>query len=182
LINNKVKNVELIDKNYDRSDYINFLKSLNSYVLISKGEGFSISPREAMALGIPCILSNNTTHKTICDSGLALPVTSEILEPADYTPFFGKFCGDLHNCLLKDVREALREMYNNYSVYDKTHHLKKWAAQYSYDNLKPMYLSLVKPKKILLGSENLIKKDCVITNSLDLFKKYNQLIKNESMK
>ena len=60
--------------------YIEFISTFDCYVNLSKGEGFSIPPRESLALGIPCIISDNTAHKTICDSGLVLPVTSKILQ------------------------------------------------------------------------------------------------------
>lgn len=75
-------NVELIVKPYTWDEYLEFFKSLDCYVFLSMGEGFSITPREALACGIPCVLTSNTAQKTICDSGTVAVVRSEILVPA----------------------------------------------------------------------------------------------------
>ena len=68
----------------DNVQYIKNMASYDCYVNISKGEGFSIGPREALALGIPCILSNNSAQKTICHSGLVRSVPSNIPAPPPY--------------------------------------------------------------------------------------------------
>ena len=52
-------------------------------------EGFSITPREALAMKKPCILSNNTAHKKMCAKKYAYGVKSEIKESAYYN-IFGK--------------------------------------------------------------------------------------------
>ena len=66
----KLTNVELTEGMLSREENIDFFRDIDCYVLVSKAEGFSITPREALAAGIPCILSNNTAHKTICETGL----------------------------------------------------------------------------------------------------------------
>ena len=47
----RTQNVELIVKKFSDEECNIFLKSLDCYVLLSKGEGFSVTPREALALG-----------------------------------------------------------------------------------------------------------------------------------
>jgi len=159
-----------------RPEYVSFLRDIDCYINISKGEGFSITPREALALQIPCILSNNTAQKTICNSGLVRAVPSKIKEPADlnYQEVFGdNDLGYCFNCSIKDVRAALRDVYENYDKYAKnTQRGPSWASQYSWKKLKYRYLNLVKPKKIILGDKNEVTDDYFMTKSKRLYRKY----------
>ena len=150
------------------------MKSLDCYVFPSQGEGFSVTPREAIALGLPCILSNNTVHKTICDSGFVLPVKADQKSPAIYEVFNNSQLGYFYDCSLEDLCQAMLEVYNNYDQYIKNS-LKgrEWVKQYLWDSLKPTYLNLFRPKEIVLGDENIIT-DCILqTSSKKLYKKYN---------
>jgi glycosyltransferase involved in cell wall biosynthesis len=168
----KLKNVKLINKVLSRLDYLKFMVSLDCYVLLSKGEGFSLTPREALALGIPCILSNNTAQKTICATGFVYTVPSDIKEPA-YYKCFGGCCGNNFNCTLADARKALREVYRDYYNYlHKAHRARKWVKKYLYENLKELYLALVKPYKVVLAEENGIEGVVIKTNSKKLYEKY----------
>lgn len=170
--NLRITNVELIEKNLSWNEYVKFLESLDCYVLLSKGEGFSITPREALALGIPCILSNNTGQKTICDSGFVYPVESRKEEPAFYD-VFGLYCGNQFNCEIKDAMNALTYVYENYQeMLDKAKLGRIWVKQYLLNNLKNKYLNLIKPKKLILGDQNLITDDFLMTNSEKLYNKY----------
>ena len=169
-----LKNVELIDVPLSNYEYNDFLKSLDCYVFPSQGEGFSVTPREAIALGLPCILSNNTVHKTICDSGFVLPVKADQKSPAIYEVFNNSQLGYFYDCSLEDLCQAMLEVYNNYDQYIKNS-LKgrEWVKQYLWDSLKPTYLNLFRPKEIVLGDENIIT-DCILqTSSKKLYKKYN---------
>jgi hypothetical protein len=169
---NNIKNVIINKKSMGHNEYIDLFKSFDCYVLLSKGEGFSITPREAMALGIPCILSNNTAHISICETGLVEAVESLIVEPSYYF-IFGKYVGNKFDCNIDDVCFSLRKVYNNYeSFLDKSLALRDWALKFNYKNLKNLYLSLVKPKKIQLGEKNHIAEEVLITNSIELIEKY----------
>ncbi len=173
--------IELVHFNSSEAECLDFYRSLDCYVLVSKGEGFSMTPREALAAGIPCILSNNTAHKTIIDSGYVYPVPSDIKLPADYLGHYGKAdCGYQFDCKCEDVQKALREVYKNYTYYkDKAKEGKIWVQQYLWKNLKPKFLNLFKPKKVILGDRDIITNEYIMTRSQALFKKYS-VISNES--
>lgn len=163
-----------------QQEYLEAFKSLDCLVYLSKGEGFSIQPREAMALGIPVILSDNTAHKTICRSGLAKKIPSNIEEPAWST--WGTILkepvqyGYQYNCKKEDVVAALLDMYTYYQHYLKQGpELKKWANTYDFTLQKPFYLSLVKPGKVALSTKNKITKEGIYTNSQELYRKYQKL-------
>lgn len=168
----KIKKFNFFCKRFSREEYISFLKDLDCYVSISKGEGFSMVPREALALGIPCILSNNTAQKTICNTGLVRSIDANIKEFA-YYEHLGGIHGYCFNCRIKDIKEALLDVYANINKFRAKAKLgRNWVAQYSCEYLKKRYLSLFSPKKVLLGDKNFVDADYLMTNSITLYKKY----------
>ncbi len=172
----KTRNVTLEHKALSRREFQNFLTSLDCYVTISKGEGFSIVPREVLAAGIPCIVSNNTAQTTICKSGCVYSVPSNIIEDSYHLKLEENFGHDF-NCDIKDVRKALRDVYENYQ-----HHRalakqgREWVKQYLAENLKQKYCMLVQPKNVILGDCNEITNEYLMTDSQELFKRYNKLM------
>lgn len=174
------ENIKISDAVLSHYDYVKLMRSFDCYINISKGEGFSCGPREALAMGIPCIISDNTAHHTICNSGYVRRVPSKIKERAFcLNPIYDKSdLGYQFNCNVEDVRKALRDVYENYSLYNELAQTgKKWVSKYTWKNLKEKYLNLVKPKKIILGSENKITNDYLMTNSQQLYSKYKKLKK-----
>jgi glycosyltransferase involved in cell wall biosynthesis len=170
----KVKNVFLTQKNFDNLSYLSFVNEFDCYINLSKGEGFSLCPREALALGIPCILTNNSAQMTICDSGFVRAVPSDIYEPADYDGIFGdQDLGFYRNCTIEDARSALRDVYNNYAYYlNLATQAREWVKQYRWKDLKPRYINLIKPKQVIFGDKNIITDEYLMTNSSKLYQKY----------
>jgi hypothetical protein len=77
---------------------------------------------------------------------------------------------------VNEAANAMLDVYNNYQEYLKySAEARKWAEQYTYDNIRALYLNLVKPKKIFLGKENKVTKDYLETNSKELYHKYNNM-------
>jgi glycosyltransferase involved in cell wall biosynthesis len=174
-----LENVQFSRLCLESDAYLKNFKSIDCYVNLAKGEGFSIQPREAMVLGIPVILTNNTAQTTICESGLVYAVNSAIPEPARYPPPYDpsiELYGNNFNCAVDEVANALKEVYDNYPGYlAKGAEARQWAKQYEYAHLKPLYLTLVQPKKIVMGSENKVTADSLTTNSPELYEKYTRL-------
>ena len=169
------KNIILKGDKLDNQQYLQFLLKGDAFVTLSKGEGYSIQPREAMALGLPIIISDNTAHKTLIKSNLVCAVSTVATEPA-YVPFLRCFCGEAY---LSDVDEAAAQLRDVYDNYDK--HLtlaaerREWVKCACFENLKPLYLSLVNPKKMVLAEHNAITTGGLITNSEELYQKYIRL-------
>lgn len=178
VLRSKCSNIHFSQICLKKDAYLKFFKSADCYVSLSKGEGFSIQPREAMSLGIPVIATDNTGQSTICQSGLVKAIASTILEPAYY--FKMQFpSGYRYNCDVDSVAAALKDMYNNYFQYvSKAQEARNWASQYDYSNgtLKKQYQSLIYPKKVLLGSQNKITEEYLMTDSKELYEKYQKLI------
>ena len=169
----EMQNAEFSSGPVSNQDYLNWFKDIDCYVYPSQGEGFSITPRESLALGIPCILSNNSVHKTIIDTGFvtSLPANNKI--PALYEVFnnqqFGVFC----DCTEEDLVDKMDYVYNNYDTcLSKANEGREWVKQYLWPNLKEKYLSLIKPKNVVLGNENIIVDGGFVTTSKKLKSKY----------
>jgi glycosyltransferase involved in cell wall biosynthesis len=136
-------NIQLISKEFSWQEYIAFMTSLDCYVLLSKGEGFSVTPREALAAGIPCIITNNTAHKNICKTGFVRAVESTVEEPA-YYEVFRQYCGTQFDCREEDVADALKDMYAHYDDYvHKAQQARSWVAQYRWCALRDKYIKFI---------------------------------------
>ena len=159
-------NIEIVSQPLSTDDYSTLMESIDCYVFISKGEGFSITPREALALGKPCILSKNTAHRTICESGLVIPVEANVRVPA-YYEVFGQQIGNFFDCHTADVTKAMLEVHSNYDKYQAkvTTAGPDWARQYLWSELKKRYLSIIRPTKVILGKKNEIQDTQLETTS-----------------
>ncbi len=175
ILNLKLTNVLFSHLELPQDAYLKFFQSIDCYVSLSKGEGFSIQPREAMALGIPAIVTDNTGQHTLCQSGLVFGVPSVRESPAYYhwiqTP-----CGTHYNCDVQEAASALKEVAQHYDAYlEKNSAARAWSRQYSYDEIKPLYRTLVKPQQVILGPENRLSPTTLMTNSKALYEKYKAL-------
>ena len=167
--------IKISDESLERVDYLRFMGSLDAYILVSRGEGFSITPREAMTLGVPCILSNNTAQKTICNSGYVYAVECPLKQPCFWL-ITESYVGNDFDCYVEDVQKAMRAMYENYDEYHKrAQEGMAWAQQYEWKNIMPLYNTFFHPSAIKLSDHDAIEGDCVITSSQDLFEKYQKL-------
>ena len=176
-----------------KEEYLELFTQIDCYVSPSKGEGFSIQPREAMALGIPVIATNNTGQVEICQSQLVRAVPSSILSTAYYPgrlAYSGGLAysdrvayGENFDCSVHDLAAALLDMRANYSLYlANAEKARAWANQYLYENLKPLYASFLSPKEVILGDKNEITESYLKTNSKDLVDKYQALLSRSRKK
>lgn len=171
----EVSNITITKYCFNKEEYLGNFKKIDCYVSLSKGEGFSIQPREAMTLGIPVILSDNTAQTCICRSNLVKKIRSSIATPSSLlnNPFGFQYEIDDEN----EVVEALIQIKSDYeSKLKKSLLMRAWAAQYDYPQLYPFYRSLVKPKDVFLGDENVITEDYLMTTSEELYRKYKDII------
>ncbi len=171
------KNVSIESKGFDRQSYEEFLASLDCYVTVAKGEGFSIIPREVLALGIPCIVANNTAQQTICNSGFVRPVPSNIIETLPV------LAGNWFNTDPKDTGEAMVDVYQNYDYYVKlVKQGRTWVKQYLAENLTKKYRSLFFPKMVVFGDCDELTDDYLMTSSLAFYTKCQRWFRSPKMR
>jgi len=108
--------IELICHSFSRRDYIEWMRSLDAYCFISAGEGYSVTPREALHLGIPVILHDAHVHREFSHLPGVVRVRSEGTQPAK--PHFaaeGYDIGRAWRVSRDGLREALAECRSNLS-------------------------------------------------------------------
>ena len=170
----KLNNVELISKPFSQQEYLEWFRSIDCYVYPSMGEGFSITPREALSLGIPTIISSNSVHKTICNSGFVKSIPARKKVPAIYELFGGQV-GNCFDIDLVDLQKAMVDISKPEAYLDwieAVKSAKNWTNQYLWSELKPFYLSLIKPKLILKSNKNSINKNSIEIEDKKLYEKY----------
>jgi glycosyltransferase involved in cell wall biosynthesis len=173
-----ITNIEVSSDLLDEEEYAELLQSFDCYILLSMGEGFSNTPREALASGVPIIISDNTAQSTICKSGYAVAVASKKEVDAWYEAL-DRSVGKQFDCNQEDVIAAMEYVVQNYSkIIDNTKESRKWVKQYEWKNLKDSYLAFFKPQNVLLGANDSIdaKTGTVTTSDKKLYEKMRTLI------
>lgn len=170
-----LKNVSITSIPLRQKDYIRVLESIHCYVSASAGEGFSLQPREALALGLPSVVTDNTGQSTICLSNCVRSVPSLIPVQATYSGW-SDFLGMQFNTSVDDLASALRDVYENYDSYaQKAIEAKTWVKQYEHENLLSTYKTLIRPEKVVLSDRNEIKDGILYTTSPKLKKSYEKI-------
>ena len=68
------------DQRWTRQQMRELVDSADCALILSKGEGFGMPAREAIAMGVPTILSENTGHLAVCDPKYDWPVPDSRVE------------------------------------------------------------------------------------------------------
>lgn len=175
-----LKNTSLTNIALRQKDYIRVLNTIDCYVSASIGEGFSLQPREALAIGIPSIVTDNTAQTTICLSRYVRSVPSNIPVKAKYRGW-SEFLGIQYNATIDDLAYALRDVYENYEFHaQKAFAAKTWIKQYEYANLLSSYKTLICPGKVVLSDRNEIKDGILYTSSTKLKERYEKIQKEQT--
>jgi glycosyltransferase involved in cell wall biosynthesis len=158
-----------------KQDYLNFMQSVDMLVNVSKGEGFSIQPREAMALGIPVLITDNTAQASIVKNATCSSLVCTLKEPAFYN-HLKAFAGHFMDYSVEELAEKLKDAYaNRYELLKAKEENKIYAASFHYSKVKPLYKNIIAPKKVVLGQQNKIHEEYLETSSPELFEKYMKL-------
>lgn len=101
--------ITIVSEDYYPDRMLQFLKDADAYVFPSKGEGFGLPPREAMATGLPTIFADNTGMKPLANSEVNWPIPTKSLERS---PIGGQW----RLCDLDMIVDAMRFLYENQSL------------------------------------------------------------------
>lgn len=77
-----VDNIVYRVESFTRAQYIDWMKSLDIYCFLSSGEGWSVTPREALHLGKPVVLLDAHVHADFCHLPGVIRVPPGPLQPA----------------------------------------------------------------------------------------------------
>lgn len=128
----QVENVEFTIESKTTQKYLQMFLSTDCYVSPSWGEGFSIQPRQAMALGIPVIVSDNTGQSTIAQSGLVFSLEKAEKIPAAYSDLFGFFdMGSMKKSDLDELADLMEKVYfERHNLLEDNLKKREWASQF----------------------------------------------------
>lgn len=106
-------NVEVITGAVSERQLVDLLGRAHCMVYPSRGEGFGITPLEAMATGMPAIVPNEHGISEYFDKRYMLEVKATDRCPALYSRFRGQNTGQMVVADIKDLRRQMRYAYTH---------------------------------------------------------------------
>lgn len=118
-------NVKIISGELPHHSLFDILSEVDCFVFPSRGEGFSLPPLEAMATGLPVILSKGHSHMDYYDERYMYGVECSKKIPAKYPNW--ECQGSFVRCDINSLAEALNTVY---STKQEARYKGKLAAEY----------------------------------------------------
>lgn len=178
---NLPSNIEISEGVYSDQKVIDLMCSFDTYVYVSQGEGYSITPRQAMASGLSMILSAIPTHCDITtldqDQGVFwIPAQKAIA--AVQPSLNNRVCGEMYDIDIDDLTKAFQDVYENRTQINSRANIAARisdAERYDTTNMGFAYRQIVLPNAVQLGCDNCLHDDCIETTDQDLLIKYRYL-------
>lgn len=125
------KNIEIIDELVTTEKMFSIYRDADAFVFPSRGEGFGLTPLEAMATGLPTIFADNSGMSEYANKkyNLAVPcnkMTKAVRFPRDW--------GDVGNWWEVDLKELESAMRNVVEQRDKYYKMGLEAADWVHQN------------------------------------------------
>jgi glycosyltransferase involved in cell wall biosynthesis len=113
IIKSQYPNVELILQSVDQSVLRELLYDTDCFVFPSRGEGFGLTPLEALACGTTAIIPNASGMSEYFDDRYFIELEVDGLRPAIYENFDISVVGEMVEPSKKDLRKKMRWAYEN---------------------------------------------------------------------
>ncbi len=171
----KHKNIIFEVKQLSVEDNINLMKSYDAYVFPSMAEGYSVTPREALACGHALIISDIKTHQSITNLSeqdgvfwihAAKPIVIHQLDMD---------LGVQYDCEEEDIVIAMKKLYDNRNdLYSdaKIETRKNNSLKYDALNVSKYFWTVLHSEKIELSNKNEICRDSIVTQDKILQNKW----------
>ncbi len=112
--------IRIASATWPRDKIHKLLDASDCMLFLSKGEGFGMTPREAMATGLPVVLADNSGMSDVCNSKYNWPVPTSHLEAS---PLGGEWAVPDWDYAV----DVLRDIYKHRKrAYDKAYRGAKW--------------------------------------------------------
>ncbi len=172
-LSKKYNNIKLSHGMLPFEESCSFYQTIDAYIAISAGEGYSLTPREAIYAEIPVILSNYGVQKTLAESGFVYSL-EPLCEEDAFIESYGGYCGTYKFPSSKQLICAMEDLYSNYYEYkNKIIGGRKFIDKnFSLKVISSLFEKLLNPEIIKLGGHNSIDDNGFTTNSEDLANKF----------
>lgn len=154
---NQYPNIEVITGKKTDVEMVDILNSSDCFVFPSRGEGFGLTPLEAMATGLPVIVPNAHGISEYFNKKYMYEVAVEEKVPATYSAYKNQNVGKMIKCSVGDLRKKMRYIYENQkearakgkkaSEYVKKYTWRKTAEQLN-DILKEYHIKPIVEKQL----------------------------------
>ncbi len=151
------QNIKISHSNISDSEKSNLLESFDVFVNLSRGEGYSIGAREAMALGKCLLLSEVGPHNDLLDVRGTFGVPASIRLPARYPEIDKQIFGCQYGVTVADTRIALSKAYQYVKDGEDTASAffrKQRASEFSFSKLGLNYAEALTPDITLFKKLN----------------------------
>lgn len=108
----KDRRIKIINEVYGDDELISLYAKSDCFLFPSHGEGFGLPPAEAMATGIPVIITDWLGPSQFIDEKWCYPIEVRYLEPAAYPPDYGD-AGYWATVDVDKVAKLMRHVYEN---------------------------------------------------------------------
>lgn len=145
-------NISIEQKSTNAFEKNEFLRALDVYVSGSRGEGYSIGPREALALGKLVVLSEVGGHRVLRSSEGIFLVPAPIKLPAIYPEIDGMLVGNqfgVEESAFSDALKSAQVMSLQKSTSNSASERRRLASEFSYSSQLPNYLSAINSRDSL---------------------------------
>lgn len=115
--------IKIVDRVFTREEMIRFYEILDCFMFVSRAEGTGLPVREAMATGLPVILTNYSGLAEVCDNRYNYPIDPVAIDYPDKRPQQPGFMARL------DIQEIMYWMRYVYEHQDEARAKGKAAAE-----------------------------------------------------
>jgi len=144
-INMPYSNVKIIDRFSTPEEMFCHMRDADCFVFPSRGEGFGLPPLEAMATGLPVIVSDNTGMSEYTDKRYNYPIPCPEMKPAERFPKNWGNVGNWYEPDYQKLKETMKYVYEHQEeAKEKGMLASKWVREnWSFDNTAKSLVKLI---------------------------------------
>lgn len=147
ILPNQYPNIEVIKEEYSNAQMLNLLKDADAFVFPSRGEGFGLTPLEALATGLPVLIPNSSGMTEYFDKDYFYEIDVEGECPSLYQQYDPKDVGNMVEPSLESLKKQMRYVYEHREeAKEKGTKGAEWVKKWTVDNTAKL---LAKELKIL---------------------------------
>ena len=115
LLSARFNNIEFVIEEFSRDDYANWMNTLDVYCFISAGEGYSVTPREALHMKKPVLLLDAHVHSEFSHLPGVIPIDSNgKIDAIEGFSFITEGVGQEYSVNIDMFEETLLNIVNTY--------------------------------------------------------------------